>query len=152
MQLDWRFFTVVPVGCIERLINVHWNSLLLNPPPLLNTHQIGLGYYKSHQFSNCWVACLLVLFCILIILTRFVTGSTHVRAINTNILKFTFIFSWSNQINYYFIQQDHHYIPRRKMSILLLELFILFTVNITFIIFVKRGQICTLKSAADCVM
>ena len=59
---------------------------------LSNMQRFGLGYLDNQHFSIFCATCSAVLFCILISSTRFVTGSIHVSASNTNIRFFTLIF------------------------------------------------------------
>ena len=91
IALAWGFQLVVGTSLIEAAFNKSWNSQLVNSPPLSWMHLFGQWYLANQDCSHLDLICAQVFLLTLMSLTRLVTKSILVRALNSYHLSLIFI-------------------------------------------------------------
>jgi len=77
------FLLVVGEAWIPCLSRRERKCTPMNSPPWSKIHLLGMGYLESQRVSNCWAIWLEVLFWIRTSYAMLVTGSIHVKAMNS---------------------------------------------------------------------
>lgn len=83
IAFDCGFLDVVGWSWIPVCSNNSWNAHPVNSPPLSCTHFVGHGYQLNQWFWNICCMWFDVLFSIRMSSTRLVTGSIHIKALNS---------------------------------------------------------------------